>query len=447
MAIETSPAQSAPRLRADQADQQQKARKENRSDVGTVTAPSEEQIQGRANLGRQVAATNVSEGTTQTGAGGISGFFGVKEDSPVYTANQVGGNAQTQANKAKIDAMIDSLGERENSTMRASQVDARLGQTGNISQAAPDATAAKQNALLDSIAAAANGQGPSAANATLQSATDRNLAASLAQASAAGGSPAAMRQAAFNRALITQDAAAQSAAVRANEIATARGQASDLSQGIRGQDLATRGQNIGMQDANANRAVQVGLANAGMAQDASKTNLLSGAEQQRARDELIQRYRTQGFTLDEAQRQADIQQTQFNAKLLADQEAARRGVAAQNNASASQAGAATVGAIAATAAAAASDKRAKKNVKDGDDGIGAFLDSLSAKEYDYKDTAKHGEGRRTGIMAQDLEKSDVGKRLVSPADDGTKMVDINKSVMASLAALSNINKRLRELER
>ncbi len=102
-------------------------------------------------------------------------------------------------------------------------------------------------------------------------------------------------------------------------------------------------------------------------------------------------------------------------------------------------------AIGTTAAALskASDKRVKKNVEDGDKSIERFLDSVAAKDWDYKDPAKHGEGRHTGIMAQDAEKN---SDMVFTHKDGVKMLDLGKAAGTSLAALANINKRLRALE-
>jgi hypothetical protein len=48
-------------------------------------------------------------------------------------------------------------------------------------------------------------------------------------------------------------------------------------------------------------------------------------------------------------------------------------------------------------------------------------------------------------MAQDLERSAAGKRIVSETSDG-KMLDVNKALSASLAASARLNERVRTLE-
>src|SRR5690606_13801278 len=87
----------------------------------------------------------------------------------------------------------------------------------------------------------------------------------------------------------------------------------------------------------------------------------------------------------------------------------------------------------------------KKNIKDGDDKASKLLKSLKAYEYDYKDT-EHGDGKQLGILAQDLEKTDYGKMLVSEDEDGNKKVDGAKLAGALAAMLPTINKRLEALE-
>ena len=63
--------------------------------------------------------------------------------------------------------------------------------------------------------------------------------------------------------------------------------------------------------------------------------------------------------------------------------------------------------------------------------IDGFLDSLFAKQYNYK--KKHGEGKAGRIMAQDLEKTQLGKQMVENTPEG-KRVNFGKGlglVMAS----------------
>jgi hypothetical protein len=102
------------------------------------------------------------------------------------------------------------------------------------------------------------------------------------------------------------------------------------------------------------------------------------------------------------------------------------------------------GAGAGGAAAMASDERLKTNITDARSEIDAMLDGLAPRSYDYKDQ-KWGKGRRAGIMAQDLERSAAGKRIVMETSEG-KMLDVNKALSASLAASARLNERVRMLE-
>lgn len=209
---------------------------------------------------------------------------------------------------------------------------------------------------------------------------------------------------------------------------------------------------------------QLGRATAGtMQEQAAQGGLLRAQEQQQAEqslagllgqtrgqdqalmaqaNQLAQQYMAMGMGADQAQFLA-------NMKLEELRQGARQGqaqVGAQQQA-ALLGGLASIGAAAAMPAAVASDENLKMNIKDGAKDVGKFLKALSAKSYDYKDTSIPGtaEGKRYGIIAQDLEKSEMGKSLVKDTIHG-KMVDVPQSVGALLAAVSHLNKRLDKLE-
>jgi hypothetical protein len=116
------------------------------------------------------------------------------------------------------------------------------------------------------------------------------------------------------------------------------------------------------------------------------------------------------------------------------------------------AGAAAGGAIGSgvgnAAGDAASDKKLKKHVEDARSDVKKFLDALSAKKYEYKnpDTPQTAPGERYGIIAQDLEKSDMGKSLVRETPQG-KMVDTVQGFGALLAAQADLHERLKKLEK
>lgn len=91
-----------------------------------------------------------------------------------------------------------------------------------------------------------------------------------------------------------------------------------------------------------------------------------------------------------------------------------------------------------------SDETLKTNITDGSANLEKMLAALSASEYEYKDK-KHGEGKHIGPMAQELQKSEAGSRLVYRADDGLK-VDAARAAMAALSANAMILERVKQLE-
>lgn len=407
-----------------------------RNAAGTAPTLTDEQVrqreQQRGQDYREQAAGNAGANTIHTSASeaGIGGFFGAKQDSAQYTAGKVN-DPNAAANRDAIQKRIGALDSRGNATMTGARLD-----TGNMNESRGlglDARGQQVDAA-SILRRAALGQGPSAAQEQLKQATDRNMAQALSVAQSGRGNPAlAMRQAANARAASSQDAASQSAIIRAQEQQAAQAALPGAVSQIRSGDLATQGQDL----AAATTA-------AGLEQDTAKTNLLAGVDQQKARDTIVADLMRQGMTADQAAYQAQIQQNQFNAELLARQESARIGselsAGAANSAAAGQA----VGAAAGAIAAAASDERVKKNVGDGEEASRKFLKALDPKGFDYKDPAAHGHGRHLGVMAQDVERA--APDLVIDDTDGVKKIDIRKALSASLASLGTIDKRLARLE-
>lgn len=97
-----------------------------------------------------------------------------------------------------------------------------------------------------------------------------------------------------------------------------------------------------------------------------------------------------------------------------------------------------------------SDENLKENIVElSDDEISDFLNSLNPSEFDYSDKAQDAgapDGRTAGVMAQDLEKSEIGRNMVTETEKGKK-VDTAKSIGAILASLSSINERLEKAEK
>ena len=257
----------------------------------------------------------------------------------------------------------------------------------------------QQQALIQQLQQQASGQGPSLANAQLRSASERSLAAQLAAASAGRGGSVAGQQ----RALAMQ-------------------------QGAAGRDLAAQSAEARMAE-----AMQARQQLAGMLQ-----------QEQQLSDTLTANYLQKGYDFATATKLAQQQR-----------ELAQAGMQQQTNMIKSQREQALIGGLLSGASSAggamlaASDERQKENVSDAKKDAQKFLDALSAKSYNYKDTSVPGtaEGRRFGIMAQDLEKSEMGKSLVRDGADGVKRIDTVQGFGAVLAAQAELNKRLKALER
>lgn len=105
-----------------------------------------------------------------------------------------------------------------------------------------------------------------------------------------------------------------------------------------------------------------------------------------------------------------------------------------------------------------SDKAQKRDIKslaaavserihDDEDDIGEFLSKVRPVSYRYKDSSLDGAapGKRYGILAQDLERSPMGKSLVIDSREGKK-VDVAQAVGAMLAAMAQMHGRLKSVE-
>ena len=99
-----------------------------------------------------------------------------------------------------------------------------------------------------------------------------------------------------------------------------------------------------------------------------------------------------------------------------------------------------------------SDKTTKNKIDEVvTDKIRNFLNNQHAYEYEYKDEYKNlpgaGQGRFVSTMAQNLQKSDLGKQAVQPGPNGKLMVDYGKLMGTMLASEAYLNERLNKLEK
>lgn len=93
-----------------------------------------------------------------------------------------------------------------------------------------------------------------------------------------------------------------------------------------------------------------------------------------------------------------------------------------------------------SAGAAASDRRTKRDIEKVKS-MAAALRSTAGHSWNYKDPKKHGEGRYTGPMAQDLERRPEFRSAVKEVG-GVKMVDATRLVMTHHAALHDLQKQI-----
>ena len=206
--------------------------------------------------------------------------------------------------------------------------------------------------------------GPTAAQAQLQSATDQNMRSALAMAASGRGNAAlAGQNAGRQRALMGQQAAQQSAALRAEEQQSAQAQLGSVLQGMQQTEL--------------------------------------GIEQQ-----FIAR-----------------EQMQANAEAAAKQRAVDRAATRSGATGSQQGGIMGMGSAVIAALSDETTKKDKKDVPDSD--VTEFYKALESKTYKYKDPHQVGasEGEKVGMMAQDVDQTELGKKLFTEGPDGKKRYD------------------------
>lgn len=96
-----------------------------------------------------------------------------------------------------------------------------------------------------------------------------------------------------------------------------------------------------------------------------------------------------------------------------------------------------------------SDERLKEvGGKATDADLQEFLEAAKAHWYQYREGTPDADGGKThvGPMAQDLEKTKVGRTMVDRRPDGMRQVDLWDSYGAMLASLGSLNERLGKLE-
>jgi len=264
-----------------------------------------------------------------------------------------------------------------------------------------------------------------------------------ALASGRGNAQAANRQAMQTGAMM-QSQAAQQGMQQAGQNELQRQQ---LASQILGQQYGTE---AGLAQSQAQLAQQAALAN----QQLQGQFGLTAADQQLRAQQLnqaseLQRLGLQGqaqMGMDQMSNQNLGLQAQLDSQRAAAQREAKSGILSG------------LGSLA-TTAMMFSDKRVKKDIKatttkasrelDKMAGSGSesrkFLDALQSYEYKYKHEGKDATPQM-GIMAQDLEKTRLGKQMVVENELGVKQVDFGRGFGALLASQAELNKRIKKLE-
>lgn len=273
---------------------------------------------------------------------------------------------------------------------------------------AEGATATAQGTVasaLEQQRQAALGTTPSVAEQQMRRGTDQSIANALALSAAGRGGNAALagRQAATAQAGMSQSAVGDASMLRAGEIAQARQGYGDLAMSqqqaaLARQQLAQQGQ-LSLEELEMRRFAEAGA-------------------QQTARDIA-----------------------EYNARIQ--REIAVRDQKARLAGAGIQAGGQLLGSI--LGGSMMSDERRKKDIEDDGEGIAGVFRALKPKTYRYKkDVGEHdfGEGQRVaGVMAQDLEKTKLGRAIVKERG-GAKMLDLRGVASVAMAGIADLYRRL-----
>jgi len=338
------------------------------------------------------------------------------------------------------DAFTDPYRD-QNKEMLARALAARQGvETPTVQGATIDPTQQEQFRnyqlnLANQLQGQATGQTPSLGELQLKQGMSDAMAQQRAFAASQGGvSPAlAARQAAIAGGELQGQTNMAAAQTRLAEQLQAQQQLAGLAAQGRESDLGLAG------------------AQANLMQQASLANQQAQLQAQNQLDQMTQYYVTQGLSLDQAQWAANMALEQLRGEQHAQAQKTGADITSaelQSSAAKSQGRSNMTGGILSglggIGALFLSDRTKKTKIRKAKDKFYKFLDTLGEYEYDYKDK-KYSTRRHFGVMAQDLEKSDVGKSFVHNTEMG-KMIDSSMGFGAILAATKNMHDRIKKLE-
>lgn len=390
------------------------------SDIGLATS--------QANLSQQQKLANA--GFTNTAS-----MTQAQLDQAIKLANAGFKNTATTT-QAQLDQATNALNVTQknqvnlanaNNALEAAKTNVTLAQQVALANQSAENTAALQNAQNALAAATKNAELAQQVALSNQSALN-NTSQVNAQLSNATGIA--------NAGNVTQASVAT-----ANNQTSAANTTASLDAAIR-QTNATNQSNTNTKQADL--STQTALANALASNNAATTNANNSTSV--SRDNANNAVTTNSQNITQSQNAASNTLTASGQQVTA--AAAKASADAAAKQAATQKSAAEIAAGGAVAGALLSDRRVKKNIRRADAEISALLGSIKPYGYKYKDPKATGaaSGKQFGLMAQDLEKSKAGKTLVHNTPGG-KMVDTNRAVLAALAALGSVDKRLKNVER
>lgn len=175
-----------------------------------------------------------------------------------------------------------------------------------------------------------------------------------------------------------------------------------------------------------NQAIQIG------AQGQNSIAAAGMQDQNMARQALLGQLQQQQQMNDTGQ----LQKEQMYLQMLAAQHVAQQGIQQQQAAQDAQA----MGTATSMIGAAFCDENLKTNVEPANDLVEETLEQLKPYVFDYKDPAKHGEGKHVGVMAQQMPDY-----VVMRTEDGLAL-DLKKLLMFTVAALAHEHGKRKELE-
>lgn len=299
-------------------------------------------------------------------------------------------------------------------------------QIGQMSQAATSDRALDQGGLIRQLQGMASGQ-DSMSREMLRQGAEQSLSQQQALMQSGRGGASAGRAALKNAAQTMSGLAGQQALAGIQERQSAIGQLGGVLSDARGADERLNMFNTESQN-------QRTMTQAQMDQQRNFQNQNAELQNRQINDSAYGNLSQQELSQAQMQQQSDLAEEQIRNQRYT----ANLGVPSpweQLNKGVSDALPSIAGAL--------SDKRTKTEIKSGDNQAKKWMEKLRAYTYRYKDQ-KNGRGEKLGVMAQDLEQG--GSKSIKETSLG-KMIDLDAIKPEALAAIANLNKRLKKLEK